>query len=82
MQDPLTLWAFGDGTLPPKLLQARYGQPVLMRHYNALPIDPGANGGFGEHTITTHDNGHNPGESDAFAGAYFFPASSGTTDGR
>ena len=73
-QDPLTLWTFGDGTLPPKLLQARYGVPVLMRHYNALPIDPGANGGFGEHTISTHEhNGHNPGESDGFAGAYYFP---------
>ena len=73
-QDPKNLWTFGDGTLPPKLLQARYGQPVLMRHYDALPIDPTANAGFGEHTITTHEhNGHNPGESDGFAGSYFFP---------
>ncbi len=74
VQDPLTVWTFGDGTLPPKLLQARYGQPVMMRHYNALPIDPAANAGFGEHTISTHEhNGHNPGESDGFAGAYYFP---------
>ncbi|MBI1195278.1 MAG: multicopper oxidase domain-containing protein [Gammaproteobacteria bacterium] len=73
-QDPVSLWTFGDGTLPPKLLQARYGQPVMMRHYNALPIDEAANAGFGEHTITTHEhNGHNPGESDGFAGSYFFP---------
>ncbi|MEQ1895374.1 MAG: copper oxidase, partial [Planctomycetota bacterium] len=72
-QDPLALWTF-DGTLPPKLLQARYGQPVLFRHHNALPIDPAANLGFGTHTISTHEhNGHNPAESDGFANAFFFP---------
>jgi FtsP/CotA-like multicopper oxidase with cupredoxin domain len=74
IQEPNTLWTFGDGTLPPKLLPARYGEPILFRHYNALPVDPAANNGFGEHTITTHEhNGHNPGESDGFAGAYFYP---------
>ncbi len=74
IQDPETLWTFGDGTLPPKLLRARYGETILFRHYNALPIDVTANAGFGEHTITTHEhNGHNPGEVDGFAGAYFFP---------
>ena len=74
LQDPQTLWTFGDGTLPPKLLRARYGLPILFRHYNGLPIEVTANAGFGEHTITTHEhNGHQPGESDGFAGAYFFP---------
>jgi FtsP/CotA-like multicopper oxidase with cupredoxin domain len=74
IQDPNSLWTFGGGTLPPKLLMARVGVPMLFRHYNALPIDPLAHNGFGEHTITTHEhNGHNPGESDGFAGAYFFP---------
>ncbi len=74
VQDPQTLWTFGDGTLPPKLLRTRYGEPILFRHYNALPIEVTANAGFGEHTITTHEhNGHNPGEVDGFAGAYFFP---------
>ncbi len=73
-QDPKSLWTFGDGTLPPKLLRVRYAEPILLRHYNALPIAVSANNGFGEHTITTHEhNGHNPGESDGFAGAYFFP---------
>ena len=73
VQDPTAVWTF-DGTLPPKLLMARYGYPILFRHYNALPIDPAANYGFGAHTITTHEhNGHNPGESDGFAGAFFFP---------
>jgi len=72
-QDPKKVWTF-DGTLPPKLLQARYGETLIFRHYNALPIDDGANGGFGKHTITTHEhNGHNPAESDGFAGAYFYP---------
>ncbi|HEX6829726.1 MAG TPA: copper oxidase, partial [Burkholderiales bacterium] len=73
VQDPLKLWTF-DGTLPPKLLMAPYGTTILNRHYNALPIDDAANAGFGRHTITTHEhNGHNPAESDGFAGAFFFP---------
>ncbi|MBL0427093.1 multicopper oxidase domain-containing protein [Ramlibacter alkalitolerans] len=73
VQNHKNLWTF-DGTLPPKLLMARYGQPMLMRHYNALPIDPQANGGMGLHTITTHEhNGHSPAESDGFANAFFFP---------
>ena len=73
IQEPHTLWTF-DGTFPPKLLTARYGEPLVMRHYNALPIDVAANRGFGLHTITTHEhNGHNPAESDGFANAFFFP---------
>ena len=45
-----------------------------MRHYNALPIDPAANRGFGLHTITTHEhNGHSPAESDGYTNAFFFP---------
>ena len=72
-QDPLSVWTF-DGTLPPKLLMARYGETVLFRHYNMLPIDPAANRGFGLHTISTHEhNGHNPSESDGFANGFFFP---------
>ena len=68
-----SLWTF-DGTFPVKLLMSRYGEPVLMRHYNALPIDVSANRGFGLHTISTHEhNGHNPAESDGFAGAFYFP---------
>jgi manganese oxidase len=73
VQNPNSVWTF-DGTLPPKLLMARSGEPVLFRHYNALPIDAGANNGFGLHTITTHEhNGHNPAESDGYAHAYFYP---------
>ncbi len=73
VQDPLALWTF-DGTFPPKLLQARYGESILMRHYNGLPIDPAANFGFGLHTLSTHEhNGHNPAESDGYTQAFFFP---------
>jgi len=73
IQGPNSVWTF-DGTLPPKLLMGRYGEPILMRNYNALPIDPSANRGFGLHTLSTHHhNGHNPAESDGFANAFFFP---------
>ncbi len=73
IQSPDALWTF-DGTFPPKLLTARYGFPLLFRHYNGLPIDPSANFGFGLHTLTTHEhNGHNPAESDGYTAAFFFP---------
>ncbi|WP_222939766.1 multicopper oxidase domain-containing protein [Photobacterium sp. BZF1] len=73
MQESNSLWTF-DGTFPPKLLKLRYGYPVLFRHYNALPISPSANNGFGLHTLSTHQhNGHNPAESDGYMQAFFFP---------
>jgi len=73
VQDHAALWTF-DGTLPPKLLQSRYGETVLFRHYNALPINVAENRGFGVHTLTTHEhNGHNPAESDGYANSFFFP---------
>jgi hypothetical protein len=73
VQEPESMWGF-DGTLPPKLAKARYGEPLLMRHYNALPVDVTANRGFGVHTLTTHEhNGHNPAESDGYTNAFFFP---------
>ena len=73
VQKPSSVWTF-DGTFPGKLIMARYGQPLLFRHYNALPISATANGGFGVNQMSTHlHNGHNPAESDGFAGAYFYP---------
>jgi hypothetical protein len=73
IQNHKAVWTF-DGTFPPKLAIARYGEAILMRHYNALPIDPSANRGFGLHTLSTHEhNGHNPAESDGFTNAFFFP---------
>jgi FtsP/CotA-like multicopper oxidase with cupredoxin domain len=73
IQKKETLWTF-DGTFPPKLLMAKYGEPHILRHYNFLPIKPERNRGFGMHTITTHEhNGPNNGSSDGFAQSFFFP---------
>ena len=73
VQHPDALWTW-DGTFPPKLMMARYGEPILFRHHNALPVDPSANLGFGRHTLSTHEhNGHNPAESDGYTQAFFFP---------
>jgi FtsP/CotA-like multicopper oxidase with cupredoxin domain len=72
-QGPNAMWTF-NGTLPPKLILARYGEPILFRHHNKLPADVRQNGGFGRHTLTTHlHNGHHGAENDGFAGAFFFP---------
>src|SRR5438093_1730025 len=73
IQNGNAVWTF-NGTLPPKLIQVRYGEPVLFRHRNGLPFDVRANGGFGRYTISTHQhNGHHGAENDGFTGAYFFP---------
>jgi FtsP/CotA-like multicopper oxidase with cupredoxin domain len=72
-QRPDKLWTF-MGTLPPKLMIGRYGEPILLRHHNLLSPDVSNNGGFGRHTISTHEhNGHHGAENDGFTGAYFFP---------
>ena len=72
-QSPLKVWTF-NGTIPPKLLIGRYGEPILFRHHNLLPFDVRQNGGFGRHTISTHEhNGHHGAENDGFTGAFFFP---------
>jgi manganese oxidase len=70
-----SFWTF-TGTIPPKLIVARYGVPILFRHHNGLPFDITQNGvnNFGRHTLTTHEhNGHHGAENDGFTGAYFFP---------
>src|SRR5205807_1157983 len=72
-QGPLAMWTF-NGTVPPKLVLGRYGEPILFRHHNKLPADVRMNGGFGRHTISTHEhNGHHGSENDGFTGAFFFP---------
>ncbi|MFL5407869.1 MAG: multicopper oxidase family protein [Myxococcales bacterium] len=72
-QEPNSVWTF-NGTVPPKLLQIRYGEPVLFRHHNELPFDVTQNNGFGRHTISTHEhNAHHGAENDGFTGAFFFP---------
>ena len=73
VQNPNSVWTF-NGTIPPKLLLTRYAEPVLFRHHNRLPFDVSDNGGFGKHTISTHEhNGHHGAENDGFTGAFFFP---------
>jgi FtsP/CotA-like multicopper oxidase with cupredoxin domain len=68
-----SVWTF-NGTIPPKLLIGRYGEPILMRHHNKLPCDMTQNNGFGRHTLSTHEhNGHHGAENDGFTGAFFFP---------
>jgi manganese oxidase len=72
-QSQETLWTF-NGSLPPKLVLARYGEPILFRHHNDLPPERSRNGGFGIHTISTHEhNGHHGAENDGFTGAFFYP---------
>jgi manganese oxidase len=67
------MWTF-NGTLPPKLVQGRYGEAILFREHNMLPVDKTDNGGFGLHSISTHEhNGHHGAENDGFTGAFFFP---------
>ncbi|HET9595362.1 MAG TPA: hypothetical protein VFP65_07265, partial [Anaeromyxobacteraceae bacterium] len=73
LQGPNAVWTF-NGTVPPKLVLGRYGEPILFRHHNELPADVTQNGGFGRHTISTHEhNGHHGAENDGFTGAFFFP---------
>ena len=73
VQNPNNVWTF-NGTIPPKLVQGKYGEPLLFRHHNNLPADVKQNAGFGRHTISTHEhNGHHGAENDGFTGAYFFP---------
>jgi len=72
-QNAWRVWTF-NGTIPPKLVLARYGEPILFRHHNGLPVDVKHNGGFGVHTISTHEhNGHHGAENCGFTGAYFYP---------
>jgi FtsP/CotA-like multicopper oxidase with cupredoxin domain len=66
-------WTY-NGTFPPKLMMVRYGEPIIFRLRNKLPVFQNQNGGFGIHTISTHEhNGHHGAENDGFTGAYFFP---------
>lgn len=72
-QSPTAMWTF-DGNAPPNLLLARYGEPILFRHHNALPGKVTDNNGFGRNTISTHEhNGHHGAENDGFTGAWFYP---------
>ncbi|MBA2690542.1 MAG: multicopper oxidase domain-containing protein [Burkholderiales bacterium] len=72
-QNSNAVWTF-NGSVPPKLAIGRYGEPILFRQHNKLPADRTQNGGFGRHTLSTHEhNGHHGAENDGFTGAFVFP---------
>jgi manganese oxidase len=73
VQQPNSVWTL-NGTIPPKLAQVRYGEPVLFRYHNNLPVSGSQNNGFGKNTVSMHEhNAHHGAENDGFTGAYFFP---------
>ncbi|MEI8014177.1 MAG: putative Ig domain-containing protein [Nitrospira sp.] len=62
------------GHPPIPLLKGRYGEPMLTRIYNNLPVDRTNNGGFGRNECSTHfHNAHNGAESDGASNAFHFP---------
>jgi len=63
-----SLWTY-DGSVPGPTFHARYGEPILVRNVNNLPL---SNGGFGLPSVSTHlHNGHVPSESDGFPCDFF-----------
>ena len=62
------LWGF-DGLVPGPVFVAKYGEPILVRNFNDLPLE---NGGFGKPSVSTHlHNSHTPPESDGYPCYYF-----------
>src|SRR5262245_31349790 len=78
-QNPNSVWTYGTGRfvqghLPPMLFKGRYGQPILTRVYQNLPVDRAQNAGFGRNETQLHfHNAHNGAESDGAANAHHFP---------
>ncbi|MEQ1716358.1 MAG: multicopper oxidase domain-containing protein, partial [Hyphomicrobium sp.] len=87
-QNPNSVWSFGartpgmagnalgsrTGSPSPLLVKCRYGQPLVCRIYNDLPVNRADNGGFGRNETSTHfHNAHNGAESDGACNAYHFP---------
>ena len=78
-QDTNSVWTYGPGTLssgllPPQLIKGRYGQPMIHRVYNNLPVDRTQNNGFGRNETQLHfHNAHNGAESDGATNAHHFP---------
>ena len=69
-QNPNSVWSYGRGkfargSMPPPLIKGRYGEPILTRIYNNLPVDRALNGGFGRNESQLHfHNAHNGAESE------------------
>ena len=86
-QDANSVWSFGSGSfrqnptysqtygvLPAPLIKGRYGEPMIVRIYNNLPVDPTKNNGFGRNESSLHfHNAHNGAESDGACNAFHFP---------
>src|SRR5262245_55357147 len=84
-QNPNSVWCYSGvqatafdrntpGTLPPPLFKGRYGEPILTRVYQNLPVFRGDNGGFGRNETQVHfHNAHNGAESDGAANVHHFP---------
>ena len=67
---PTPSWSY-NGILPGPTIVAKYGQPILVRMHNQLPIN---NVGPASPQITTHlHNFHTASESDGYPGDYFGP---------
>jgi FtsP/CotA-like multicopper oxidase with cupredoxin domain len=86
VQNPNSVWTYGTvqstatdrttrGTLPPFLIKGRYGEPILTRIYQNLPVNRADNqSGFGLNETQLHfHNAHNGAESDGAANAHHFP---------
>src|SRR5262245_22327758 len=77
--NPNAVWTYGtgrfvQGQLPPMLIKGRYGEPILTRIYQNLPVLRGNNGGFGLNETQLHfHNAHNGAESDGAANVHHFP---------
>jgi FtsP/CotA-like multicopper oxidase with cupredoxin domain len=78
-QAPNSVWTLGagrfqQGNLPPFLIKTRYGQPLIHRVYNNLPVSRTDNNGFGRNETQIHfHNAHNGAESDGAANTHHFP---------
>ncbi len=78
-QNPNSVWAYGPGQkglgqMPPPLFKLRYGEPVINRVYNNMPVNRADNGGFGRNETQLHfHNAHNGAESDGAANVHHFP---------
>jgi FtsP/CotA-like multicopper oxidase with cupredoxin domain len=78
-QNPNSVWCYGTGNtgqglMPPPLIKARYGEPILTRIFNNTPVDRAQNAGFGRNEQQLHfHNAHNGAESDGATGAHHFP---------
>ena len=65
---PQKIWGY-DGMLPGPTFVARYGESIIVRNYNELPVN---SFGFGSPEISTHlHNLHCASESDGYAGDWY-----------